>query len=83
MKKKHVDLVWESLENFDRANISFGQFLEQLGQALESANTAEAKVLGEAARNLEFALVSGSNLEIRKILNGLRHKVFSRLQPND
>lgn len=83
MKKEHIDLVWESLENFDRANISFGDFLEHLGKALESADVSEAKVIGEATRNLEFALVSGSNTEVQRILKNLKTKIINQLHPSN
>ncbi len=83
MKKEHIDLVWESLENFDRANISFGDFLEHLGRALESATVSEAKIIGEATRNLEFALVSGSSKEVQRIMKTLKAKVASQLQPEE
>lgn len=83
MKKEHIDLVWESLENFDRANISFGDFLEHLGRALESASVSEAKLIGEATRNLEFALVSGSNNEVQRIMRSLKGKIVSQLHPTE
>lgn len=83
MKKEHIDLVWESLENFDRANISFGDFLEHLGRALESASVSEAKIIGEATRSLEFALVSGSNEEVRRIMKSLKAKVVSQLHTTE
>ncbi|MFZ5950354.1 MAG: hypothetical protein ACOYXC_06595 [Candidatus Rifleibacteriota bacterium] len=83
MKKEHIDLVWESLEDFDRANISFGDFLEHLGRALESASIPEAKIIGEATRNLEFALVSGSSNEVRRIMKSLKAKVVAQLHPTD
>lgn len=83
MKKEHIDLVWESLENFDRANISFGDFLEHLGRALESASVSEAKLIGEATRSLEFALVSGSNNEVQRIMRSLKGKIVSQLHPTE
>ncbi|GAB4272570.1 MAG: hypothetical protein Kow0029_11310 [Candidatus Rifleibacteriota bacterium] len=72
MKKEHIDLVWESLNDFEKSNITFSLFLEKLGKALESADVAEAKMIGEATRNIEFALVSGSTQEVRKLMNELK-----------
>jgi hypothetical protein len=80
MKKEHIDIVWKSLENFDRANISFSDFLEELGKALESANVSEAKKIGEATRELENALVSGSSIEVQKIMKRLKRGLVSELQ---
>ncbi len=80
MKKEHINMVWQSLENFERANITFNDFLEQLGLALESASVAEGMLIGEATRNLEYALVNGSDQDVKKVMESLRTKVLKELQ---
>jgi hypothetical protein len=80
MKKEHINLVWQSLENFERANITFNDFLEQLGLALESASVAEGMLIGEATRNLEYALVNGSDQDVKRVMENLRTNVLKELQ---
>lgn len=83
MKKEHIKLIWESLNEFEKANISFSDFLEHLGKAMESATVAEAKVIGEATRNIEFALVSGSAKEVKRIMGTLKTSFVPQLRPSD
>jgi 6,7-dimethyl-8-ribityllumazine synthase len=83
MKKEHLDMVWDSCSEFERANITFSEFLEKLGKALESANVHEAKFIGEITRSLEFAMVSGSYEEMRKILEGTKKKVAVQIRSVD
>lgn len=80
MKKEHLDIVWDSCTEFEKANISFGEFLDKLGRAIESADTTEAKFIGEMTRNLEFAMVSGSYEEMKKILDGTRKRVEKKIR---
>ncbi|MDN5278866.1 MAG: hypothetical protein PWR01_2831 [Clostridiales bacterium] len=80
MKKEHIDLVWNSLEDFDKANITFGDFLEHLGKAMESASVSEAKTIGEVTRDLEFAIVSGSSKEVKRIMKDVKNQIRANLR---
>jgi hypothetical protein len=78
MKKEHIDLVWNSLNDFEKANMSFGDFLDRLGIALESASVSEAKLIGETARNLEFILDSGQKSKTHRLIEALRKGLSSQ-----
>jgi len=80
MKKEHLDVVWDSCSEFEKANITFTEFLEKLGKALESASILEAKQIGEMTRNLEFAMVSGSYDEMKKILDSTKRHVARQIR---
>ncbi len=80
MKKEHLDIVWDSCSEFEKANITFGEFLEKLGRAMESASVVEAKYIGEMTRALEFAMVSGSYDEMKKILDGTKKKIATQIR---
>lgn len=82
MKMEHVELVWESLEDFEKAGLTFGDLLERFGKALESASICEAKTIGEAARNLEFAIVEGSDHEVVEILEKMKVSFLFHLKGN-
>jgi len=80
MKKEHLDVVWDSCSEFEKANITFSEFIEKLGRALESANLHEAKLIGEMTRNLEFAMVSGSYEEMKKILEATKRQIARQIR---
>lgn len=80
MKKEHLDIVWDSCSELERANITFGEFLEKLGRAMESATVGEMQLISEMSRNLELALVSGSSDEILKLLDILKNQVADRIR---
>lgn len=80
MKKEHLDVVWDSCSEFEKANITFTEFLEKLGKALESASLVEAKEIGEMTRNLEYAMVSGSYEEMKKILDGTKRQIARQIR---
>ncbi len=80
MKKEHLDIVWDSCSELEKANITFGEFLEKLGRATESANIGEMQLLCEMTRNLEIALMSGSSEEIMNILGILKNQVAVRIR---
>ncbi|MDD2998133.1 MAG: hypothetical protein EOM80_10665 [Erysipelotrichia bacterium] len=79
MKKEHLDIVWESCSEFERSNISFNEFLEKLGKAMESASTPEARTIGALARNLEHAVSSGSFGEIQLLLKDMKYRVATEI----
>ncbi|MGM0598970.1 MAG: hypothetical protein ACQETH_04030 [Candidatus Rifleibacteriota bacterium] len=78
MKKEHIDLVWNSLNDFEKANMSFSDFLDRLGIALESASLPEAKLIGETARNLEFIMNSGQKAQTHQLIETLRSGLSSQ-----
>lgn len=80
MKKEHLDIVWDSCSELEKANITFGEFLEKLGRAMESATMGEMQLVSEIARNLEVALVSGSSDEILKIIDILKHQIAVKIR---
>ncbi len=80
MKKEHLDIVWDSCSELEKANISFGEFLEKLGKAMESANLGETQLIREMANNLEVALMSGSSEEIMKLLDILKTQVAVKIR---
>ncbi|MDD3146768.1 MAG: hypothetical protein PHD82_05655 [Candidatus Riflebacteria bacterium] len=80
MKKEHLDIVWDSCSELEKANISFGEFLDKLGRAMESATTGEMQLVSEIARNLEVALVSGSSDEIISIIDVLKRQVAVKIR---
>ena len=78
MKKEHIDLVWNSLNDFEKSNMTFGDFLDRLGIALESASLVEAKLIGETARNLEFIINSGEKSKTHNLIQTLRQGLSSQ-----
>ena len=82
MKMEHVELVWESLAQFEKERLTFGDFLEHLGKAIESADVTEARLIGEAARELDFALVTdpGANRKVAQIISRMKHDLLSQLK---
>lgn len=80
MKKEHLAIVWDSCSEFEKANISFGEFLEKLGRAMESASSSEAGAIRELVRNLEFSLVSGSPDDISYLLDFMKRQVEAKIR---
>ncbi len=80
MDKDHLAIIWDSCSELERANISFGQFLEKLGRAMESANCGETQLIHEMARNLEIALMSGSTEEMISLLDVLKNQVAVKIR---
>ncbi|MBU1105833.1 MAG: hypothetical protein KKB51_04110 [Candidatus Riflebacteria bacterium] len=82
MKMEHIELVWESLAQFERERLTFGDFLEHLGKSLESADIMEAKIIGEAARELDFALATNPNAKIKvtQVIGKMKSRLMSRLK---
>ena len=82
MKMEHVELVWESLAQFERERLTFGDFLEHLGKSLESADITEAKIIGEAARELDFALATnrGAKRTVTQIIGKMKSRLMSQLK---
>lgn len=83
MKKEHLDIVWDSCTEFERSEITFTEFLEKLGRALESASTLEAKTIGEMTREVQVAMLSGSFHEMRDILGQVKRKVAFQARRED
>lgn len=83
MKQEHIKLVWESLEDFDKANITFGVFLDHLGKAMESATLLEAKMIGEAIRNIDFAMISGSNNDLKRVITTMKSDFVPKFRTTD
>ncbi len=80
MNKEHLDIVWDSCSELEKANISFGEFLEKIGRAMESASGSEVELVKKMACNLEVALMSGSSDEILKILDILKTQVAIKIR---
>ena len=83
MKKEHLEIVWDSCSELEKSTISFGEFLEKLGQTLESADIREARFIGEIARNLEMALFSGTFDEIERILEHTKRRISQKIKVTD
>lgn len=82
MKKEHLDIVWDSCSEFAKANISFGDFLEKLGLAMESASLPESRDIGKLARDIDFALDSGAPDEVIRLVDGMKKQVAAQIRPN-
>ena len=80
MDKEHLAIIWDSCSELERANITFGQFLEKLGRATATASCGETKLIQEMARNLEIALMTGSTEEIFNLLNILKSQVARKIR---
>ena len=82
MKMDHVDLLWESLSQFEKNNLTFGDFLDRLGKSLETATVAEAKLIGETTRELDFALTKCPTRtgNVRKIISRLKSNLVSQFK---
>jgi hypothetical protein len=80
MDKDYLAIIWDSCSELERANITFGQFLEKLGRAMATANCGETQLIKEMARNLEVALMTGSTEEIVALLNILKNQVASKIR---
>lgn len=82
MKMEHVELVWESLAQFEKERLTFDQFLEHLGTSLETATMTEAKIIGEATRELDFALATSPNANQRvpRIISKLKSGLISQIK---
>ena len=77
MKMEHIELVWESLAQFEKEKLSFGDFLEHLGKSLETASIKEAKIIGEATRELDFAMATSP--DAKRKTSQIVEKMKSRL----
>lgn len=82
MKMDHVELLWESLSQFEKNNLTFADFLDRLGKSLETATVAEAKLIGETTRELDFALTKSASRtgKVRKIISRLKANLVSQLK---
>lgn len=82
MKMEHVELVWESLAQFEKDNLTFGDFIDRLGKSLETATLKEAKLIGEATRELDFSLSAypGENEKVMVIISKLKSGLISQLK---
>jgi hypothetical protein len=82
MKIAHVELVWETLSQFERNELAFDHFLNKLGEALETASVAEAKLIGEMSRELDFALSNTPERteEIGQIIRKLKLNLIAYLK---
>lgn len=84
MKIEHIEMVWESIAQFQKSSINFWDFLDRLGKSLESANLEEAKIIGEASRELDFVLAAEPwhKRKIERITGNLRNKLQTQLKLN-
>ncbi len=82
MKIEHIEMVWESIAQFQASNINFGDFLEKLGRSLESANLQEAKIIGETSRELDFVIAAEPwhRKKIERITGNLRNRLLAQLK---
>lgn len=82
MKMEHIELVFESVERFEKASLTLADFLERLGKALESASVREAKAIGEIARKLEYAIFEGADEDVASILRKMKVIFLAQLKSN-
>lgn len=82
MKIDHVELLWASLSQFEKNNLTFGDFLDRLGKSLETATVAEAKLIGETTRELDFALTKcpARTGNVRKIISRFKSNLVSQFK---
>jgi hypothetical protein len=82
MKMEHIEMVWASIAQFQNTKLTFGDFLEHLGKSLESATVHEARIIGEAARELDFVIAKEPHKtdKVEGIINELRSKLLSQLK---
>lgn len=82
MKIEHIEMVWESIAQFQVSNLNFGDFLDRLGKSLESASLEEAKIIGEASRELDFVLAAEPwhKRKIERITGQLRSRLLTQLK---
>lgn len=82
MKIEHIEMVWESIAQFQASSINFGDFLEKLGKSLESASIEEAKIIGETSRELDFILVAEPwhKKKIERLTGDLRSRLLAQLK---
>ena len=82
MKIEHIEMVWESIAQFQKSSINFWDFLDRLGKSLESASLEEAKIIGEASRELDYVLTAEPwhKRKIERITGNLRNKLLVQLK---
>ncbi len=83
VKMDQFELIWESLSQFEKENITFDDFLDRMGKSLENATITEAKLIGEATRELDFALTQypSETGRVRNIMSRLKFDLVSLLNP--
>jgi len=82
MKMDHIELLWESLSQFEKDKLTFADFLDRLGKSLETATVVEAKLIGETTRELDFALTKSASRtgKVRKIISRLKTNLVTQLK---
>lgn len=82
MKLDHIELLWESLSQFEKEKLTFADFLDRLGKSLETATVAEAKLIGETTRELDFVLTKSASRtgKVRKIISRLKSNLVTQLK---
>lgn len=82
MKIEHIEMVWASIAQFQKSSINFWDFLDRLGESLESASLEEAKIIGEASRELDYVLAAEPwhKRKIERITGSLRNKLLTQLK---